>query len=846
MATLLEREHHLTMLGDCFDRAARGTGSLVLLRGDAGNGKTSLAEEFGRDKAMLRGWCEPLVSARPLGPLLDLARQAGDPLRQQVTEAGDPYDAFAALVDHLAGPDGPVLVLIEDVHWADDPTVAMLQYVGRRIQGLSAVVVATYRPSDVADDHPLARGLADLARHPWVTQIDVPPLTAAAVALLTAPTGLDAPEVHAVTGGNAFFVQEVVAAGGGVPSSVQSVVLGRLATLTGPQRTLVEAISIEPRGVDLDLLRPWVGLDPMLVAAHELRFFASTEGLAVRMRHELVRLAVYDALPGPRRVLLHRSLLELLESAGSDPARLAHHALAAGATDRVATHAAAAAEDALRRGASTEAVTLLRAALEHHHDLSPQEVGRLRLLLVEAASRSGDLHTGLAAVRETAALAEVAHDDLLRGSALAIWARVEWRSGDVDAAKRRIRDAIDLLRPLGPSRQLANALATGSEQQMLARHHAPALRLAQEAVSAATDAGGGFETARAVLAEGTTELVTGDPDRGIDLLQQAIALGEEVGDRRIVADCLLMLGSGAGEVRRYREAQGWLAELAELAGRRDEDYALAYARSWQARVHLETGHWEEALELATDVLAREASPISRLTALGVVGRLRVRRGDPRPEEPLEQALDMGNLELQHRWPALCGIAEMHWLAGRHAEGITVVGAAYEQSLTTDSAWAQGELGFWMWRLGAIGAPPPLAAPPFRAQMAGDWTVAADLWRTLGCPYEEASALLDGDPAAVTAGLALLDRLGARPLAGLVRRRLRDEGRPVPRGPSAATRSHPAGLTPREAEIHALVREGLSNVEIAARLFLSRRTVEHHVSSVLAKCGAASREELLGS
>jgi DNA-binding CsgD family transcriptional regulator len=173
----------------------------------------------------------------------------------------------------------------------------------------------------------------------------------------------------------------------------------------------------------------------------------------------------------------------------------------------------------------------------------------------------------------------------------------------------------------------------------------------------------------------------------------------------------------------------------------------------------------------------------------------------------------------------------------------VLERAFAEALTTDSRWAQGETGFWMWRLGLLHEAPPLAAAPYRAQIQGDWKAAANLWEELGCPYERALALSDGGPDGIAAALAILDGLGARPVASLLRARLREHGVPVPRGPRPATRAHPAGLTAREVEVHDLVADGLSNAEIASRLHLSRRTVEHHVSSVLAKCGVSTRSAL---
>jgi DNA-binding NarL/FixJ family response regulator len=128
-------------------------------------------------------------------------------------------------------------------------------------------------------------------------------------------------------------------------------------------------------------------------------------------------------------------------------------------------------------------------------------------------------------------------------------------------------------------------------------------------------------------------------------------------------------------------------------------------------------------------------------------------------------------------------------------------------------------------------------------VAGDWRGAAAAWERLGCPYEQARALGDGDEAAQRAALVLFDRLGARPDVERLRHRLRDVGaRHVPRGPRPATRRNPCGLTPREAEIAALLADGLTNARIGARLHISPKTVDHHVSAILGKLDVPSREE----
>jgi DNA-binding CsgD family transcriptional regulator len=187
------------------------------------------------------------------------------------------------------------------------------------------------------------------------------------------------------------------------------------------------------------------------------------------------------------------------------------------------------------------------------------------------------------------------------------------------------------------------------------------------------------------------------------------------------------------------------------------------------------------------------------------------------------------------------MAELAWLQGQSADIPVILNWAYDKAMNADSAWARGEVGFWMWKGGAITSAPKGAAQPFALHMNGQWAAAAEKWRELGCPYEEALALAEGDEDALLEAVTIFDRLDARPAGAWARSRLREMGADhIPRQPRPQTRSHPLGLTARENEVLTLMREGLDNKAIAERLFISKKTAEHHVSSVLNKLGVSTR------
>jgi DNA-binding CsgD family transcriptional regulator len=210
-----------------------------------------------------------------------------------------------------------------------------------------------------------------------------------------------------------------------------------------------------------------------------------------------------------------------------------------------------------------------------------------------------------------------------------------------------------------------------------------------------------------------------------------------------------------------------------------------------------------------------------------------------------QAMVDPTRELDRIGMAAAGRAEAAWLTGDRAAVAQMTDAALKLALKHGDEWLIGEVALWRWRAGLKDElEAGQVAEPWSSSIAGEWRKAASLWRRIGCPYEAAVALADSDDeGALRQALDELQALGAAPAAAIVARRLRERGvRGVPRGPRKTTRENPAGLTARELQVVALIAEGLRNADIAQRLVVSEKTVDHHVSSILRKLDAKTRGE----
>jgi tetratricopeptide (TPR) repeat protein len=315
-----------------------------------------------------------------------------------------------------------------------------------------------------------------------------------------------------------------------------------------------------------------------------------------------------------------------------------------------------------------------------------------------------------------------------------------------------VQEAVALLESRPPGLALATAYTYSAHLHMLAREIASAIDLGQRAVAIAEEHDDVALVARASNIVGAAQWFV-DPDHAERTLARALDAAHRSGDDTIVGIVLRMLGSGAGEVRRYATADRWLRAGVDWCAEHDLDIHGDYCLAWAARTALEQGRWAEAADKAEQVLGRDSEHApTRIVALTALGRLRVRRGEDGGSELLTEAWRIATTtgDLQRLWPAAAGRAEAAWLAGSVQEIPDLVGTRSRSRAGSPTAgpWASSASGCGVQRRWTAHRKAPHSRSLARSTVTGR---APPAWEALGCPYETAVALADADePAVVTA------------------------------------------------------------------------------------------------
>jgi DNA-binding CsgD family transcriptional regulator/tetratricopeptide (TPR) repeat protein len=843
MSGLLEREGDLAVLRAVAGSASQGRGGVVLVSGEAGIGKSALVEAWvadpGRTTRPLVGWCDDFVTSRTLGPLRDIARASGGPLADAVATA-DTAAVLESVLELMHDPLRVTAIVIEDAHWADEATLDVVRYVGRRIGALPAMLVVTFREDELGSDHPLRGVIGALPAH-TTHRVHLDPLSAAAVAQLTEGSGLDADEAMRITGGNPFFVTEVARGISEVPDTVADAVLARLRQLPSDVKRAVERLAVVPRATPVEVAVQ-LGVRPEVAATAEERGLLEVDGDRLRFRHELARRAVERSVPASLRRGDHDRVLDVLLGLDTPAAWLLHHAVAAGRREVVARLGPIAAEDAFDAGSHREAVRYQRVTLEQggHLDLRARAT-----LLEQHAWTLYNLHRlrdAVTAADRAVELFEQHGEPGPLAQALSTRSRMQWMARDRQGALVSEEHASTLARGLDDPQVVALVMQQRVSLWVLTGRYAEALELADRALQLTSAAGRADLQALVHCYRGRARGCCGDLSgveemvAGIELARRAKQL--EAAARGYANLSILLVSAGL-----WDEAEQHIDDALHFFA--DHDFhahhynvASQQALLWCYRGHLETA--EITLRRLLDSV--EAAGALEGLVLGALAQVATRRGAPDAAKLVERA----------------------WAATTAAGPDSYVGAA--AAARVEHAWLTGDPALARIVTEALAQPLDPArrgtvlrvasiagievttndpvAEPYVTALRGQWQAAADEWRRRGGPYERAIELLAaGEVVPGLEALEIFDHLGAVPAARRARQLLRAVGvRHIPRGPQASTRQHPAGLTGRQAEVLDLVAEGLTNAQIADRLVLSVRTVDHHVAAVLQKFGVTSRDE----
>lgn len=856
---LADRDHQLGEIVSRGDDARAGRGGMLIVSGESGAGKTSFVETFVdswvRDERVLWGACDPLPTPRPLGPIHDVAHRLAPATQTLLAKSDQSYDIFAAVYDDLR--TAPSVLVLDDLHWADQGTIDLLRFVLRRIATTRSLVIGTLRDEEVGVGHPMRALLGDVARSSRADTLAMLPLSTQAVEALVGERPVDPVWLHRITGGNAFFVCEMLdhygacvdastLPGEDLPTNVRDAVLARTAGLDSAAWDLLNLLTCSPGAIPDHLLADLGVTLPASRALTDAGLIRRTPR-GVAFRHDLCRLAIRSVIPPGAEPRLHRRLLDAYEAAPqADPAVLTHHALGAKDVARIRRAALDAGNAAARSGAHTQAAEFFTIALDSDAPTDPRHEAELLELLAWECYLIDRLDDAISACRRAMGirqeLGESAAVSANHHSLSVYW----WYNADRGRAEGHAAEAMTVLDDgtddAGQLVQLGHAFAMQAYLAVQASDLDRTAALISRAREIADRTCDSALTTRVKLIENYGVVLNGD-DSGREEILAILFAGPKHIDE--------LYSGGWSNITYFDVEQRRLdvaADLLDISIPLMHEHDLPICRVWQlgsrARLQLMVGEWDDATADADLVLDAPSAPLARTWPSLIRALVALRRtggGAGYLDDAWRLACRFG--EPIRMLPVAAAIVEFAWLTGTSDERIAQCRDLLTKAPVAGLEWSRGELAVWLRRLGE-GVDIIDVAEPYRLLLDGAHDAAAEEFHRLSMPYDAALALVDsGDQASAARALDILDRLGADAVAAKVRRDLRAAGlTAVPARRRAATLANPACLTARQVEVLRLLDAGLTNAELAERLYLSVKTVDHHVSAILGKLEVSKRRD----
>ncbi|SDD54851.1 Predicted ATPase [Dyadobacter soli] len=847
---LIERSIFLARLRTQFEETIDGEGHCILLSGEAGIGKSALVKAFCNEhKAacnIFSGTCDDLFSPRPLAPLNDIIWQLGSEKVTLAAHAGNRGELFGCFLNELKSLAKPSILVFEDIHWADEATMDFIKFLSRRIASLKCFFILTYRTDEIHTRHPLRNLLGQLPNDSF-SRMELTPLSMRAVTLLAARKGYSGDDVFHISGGNPFYVNEIMASYSvGVPENIRDSILSVYHRQGDETRQVWELLSASPTGLEVQHMEKLI---PHYAAAIERSI--DSKILILRddklfFKHELYRRTVESSISPFARIILNKNILELLLKAPElETERIIHHAELSRDYELLLEHIPVAARKAISLGAHRDAARLFCTAITYYKGSDParlifyyQSYAYECYLINQTREAISYQEKVLAFLEEQGEAEKIA--DCQR-----FLSRLWWFEGNRNEAERYGCEAVETLKEQPDSRVKAQVFSNISQLKMLSHQPYECMVWGHQAIAMAKQFDDMETLSHALNNVGTVQMEMPElKERGLDVLRESLQIALDGSFHEHAARAYTNLAASSIRLKDFQFAGRILHEGISYCEKRDLDSWKNYMMSLEARMKLETGSWDEAQEIARQLLANEEQPV--VVAIGpmiVIATIRMRRGEPGALPLLMRAKIKAfeTMEPQRIIPAVVALLEYEWLTGEHALEAAELENTIEMTGTMGSIYENSEFYFWLSKVRMRELSAELI---YRNYLSANFSPASctqPLWSVNGCPYEKALMLFEGRETDKSEAIKTVRKMGAAATYEKLKSLMLASGiRRIPRGIRKSTSANAANLTLRELDVLQLLKNGMQNKEIADKLIISVKTVEHHISAVLVKLNVNSR------
>ena len=849
---LIERGEFLERLQSKLKEVSTGEGHCVFVSGEAGIGKTSLIRTFCKELqtrcATFQGTCDALFTPRPLAPLYDILLQIGSTLPENSPNIADRTLFFTRVFNEFKNQKDTCLVIFEDIHWADDATFDFIKFFARRVTQLRCLFVLTYRDTEVHANENLKGILAHLNRDSF-TRFELPPLSKQAVDKLSCERGYRGEDVYSVAGGNPFYVNEILANySPGVPDNVRDSVLSVFNRLDEKTKYAWKILSVLPAPFEIDYLKR---MDPSFTSVIENcinhRILILNDG-RIAFKHELYRRTIEVSLSPLVKAELNRTILDLLLPNFENNQKIeqiVHHAKNANEFDLVVQYAPIAGAKAASVGAHTEAAKLFLSAIEYYKGNDPYKLIEFYEAYAYECYLTNQIKTSIIYAEKALSLLEKIKDAEKIGNCLRILSRLWWFDGDRKKAESFAARSIEVLDNLPTSKSKAMAYSNMSHLKMLSDEPVECILWGEKAITMATELSDNEILSHALNNVGDVQArIPSSKEKGIGLLKQSLQIALKNGFQEHAARAYTNLVHNGMLTKDYAFTKNAVDDGLRYCEELGLDSWSVYILSNKARLKLETGEWDEAYRIAERIIKdEEPSAIVRIGVLVVDATIKMRRGENDALPLLLEAneLALKTMELHRIVPAMVASLEYEWITSKNFIAEDALAATIKMTGKMGNIYENSAFAFWLKKARNKVVSLDEVFVGYKLDDNAARSKAIDSWRKAGCPYELALGLFEGSDDDKRKAVSMMQELGATAVYEKMKYDLRKAGvKKIPRGARKTTQSNAAQLTNRELEILQLINEGLQNKEIASRLFISAKTVDHHITSILYKLEVNSR------